>query len=158
MLGQIGCFVGLHDCDWEYIAEKQCEQEATCKRPNCGKHVTRTHHNWGESYQPQNSCTYVSVCKRCGKREFRSTVHDWNEWEYKSVDCSQERTCDRCERVENRVEHKWDAWVYDSPTSCLQVRFCRRCNTRETGTTIHKWVNTGNRIQTCSHCGKQENF
>ena len=31
MLGQIGCFVGLHDCDWEYIAEKQCEQEVRNK-------------------------------------------------------------------------------------------------------------------------------
>lgn len=119
-------------------------------------------HAW-ENWQPVSpeSCAQYRYCRRCGKRETR-TSHDLKEWKYVADgSCNQVSTC-RCNEDENyRVHHDWLPWEYQSGTSCTHKRICQRCKISETREHVwNEWGSSGYHLckqeRTCLRCGEAD--
>ena len=84
---------------------------------------------------PDEQCTRVRMCQRCGQVTTKQE-HTWGgAFGYVAADrCEQERRCDRCGVVESRVLHNWGRWLYVGPDDCQLIRqfhTCGRCGAKE---------------------------
>ena len=89
----------------------------------------------GEWTYPDEQCTRVRMCQRCGQVTSKQE-HTWGgAFGYVGADrCEQERRCDRCGAAESRVLHSWGPWLYVGPDDCQLIRqfhTCGRCGAKE---------------------------
>lgn len=157
VLGQVLCFMNLHDGEWLYTTHDSCGQHFVCRR--CDAVKTRTLHSHRSRVFLTNSCTYYEECERCGDRIYYEADHVWGERVFVEESCQYHQKCTRCGELYEGREHQWSQWKYTKPTSCEVVRFCRHCDAKEYGRTEHKWSlwetekGTGLLARRCSHCG-----
>lgn len=109
---------------------------------------------------------WQGITDTVGEAQCGLGFHD-GTWNYTHNDkCEQKRVCtrNRCSNVSYRTSHYgWSAWKYFKESSCLQERFCTRCNHREERTHHFDWtewnyISKGVCLQTrsCTRCQESE--
>ena len=93
-----------------------------------------------ESSEP---CEQISICKRCSQKQFQTEHKETPPHYISSGSCKIVTTCQNtgC-NYQNYIEEKhiWGCWQYESPDSCIQVRYCTRCpNSERTSEEKHIW-------------------
>ncbi len=130
LLNRGGCMIGMHQGEWEYLADKSCEQKRICTV--CETEQTRTEHQMGEwTTDPSQPCTQMSTCERCGTTESEVT-HTWDKWEYVADDsCTAHQVCSQCgaKSEETTEQHVWGKWAYNEGYRS-PLRTCTRCQTQ----------------------------
>lgn len=157
------CLVGLHEGEWQYLADGACEQVRMCER--CNTESRRIEHTWGEWYYlADGRCDIARVCHRCDEVE-HAVEHDWGPARYKYSDaCEQVRVCHRChdEQAAGTV-HIWDDWQYLDEDDCTLGQVCVRCRSIQSQTRFaHDWGEWqhsdyyNGAVRVCRHCGEME--
>ena len=148
---------------WDLSTVNVCKEERACKI--CGETESRVKHQFSDwVYRDRKSCVKVRTCSFCGKKETSKETHSWSEEGYLYPDsCKLGIKCKRCGTIKNQksesddlltnvikvlasstkkeYQHNWEEWKYASPGSCSQIRFCRRCNKKESKMARHDWGN-----------------
>lgn len=87
-------------------------------------------------------CRQTRACERCGTSE-TSVNHTLGNSAYVHADrCEQIVQCSVCfEQITQPPKHDFPpTWEYESPTSCVEIRRCQRCQAIERSEKIkHRW-------------------
>ena len=159
--GSVKCTFGSHDwSEWVYDHANACNQSRSCSR--CGKkeeQVAHVHGSW--SYTSPESCRMARKCSRCGNQETGVFIVGESGVTSERARVTKSELLP-LQRRSLKDQHVLGVWEYESPTSCRQVRFCRRCQEKEIGEVIHKWgnwepISQSAEVRRCSHCGSEEN-
>lgn len=111
--------------------------------------------------QSEGQCVFQLKCERCGDMK-EKTEHTFAPPVPTGQECRYVTRCTRCGHDEFSVEHKYGPWIYESPTSCRQIRFCLNCNISELGQDHHKYEEiskdevAGTSTHRCDHCGHEK--
>ncbi len=88
--------------------------------------------------------------------------HEYGAWEQNGV-CKLKRVCEKCGKVEQRDDHHFTDWNYDSSGKCVQERRCTTCGKLEKKEVDHVFTEwrllergTCTYYRKCTHCGKRE--
>ncbi len=122
--------------------------------------------DWWKDIKGKANEAQESIKDTAGKIQCRLGFHD-GYWEYLNSDkCEQKKDCVRkhCRDVSYRTLHaEWSSWAYFKPESCLQERYCKRCNHREERTHHFSWtaweyVEKKNCLQLrkCTRCSERD--
>ena len=71
------CCLGMHEGQWAYVAEGDCDQGRECVR--CGSVHVRTEHQREWRYIRAGACQQVRRCGRCNVPNGGRTNHEWGE-------------------------------------------------------------------------------
>jgi len=119
------CASGWHAGDYSHRSRKpKCHMEKTC--PDCGKHVTKEVHKYGDWKYPTSTCDAKRVCIHCGHDEFK-VIHNY-ERVRKDSNCRIIEQCNRChdEKI-GRAEHEWITLFGREMKTTDKKRKCKNC-------------------------------